>query len=656
MTENLAYVEEGSPRDDEITSSHSSSDDYEQSDMQIDDTKPFAGMPKEVLLKFSRQKKFVYARNILTACVFLSLILLLSLIIAFIAVSAPCQANYQVSPVYEICVKSYRDSDGDGVGDLKGIMEKMDYLSDTLGVKTLMVDDVIDPSNFRRVRPEVGTNQDAIDLVLLAHEKRMYVGFQLDPNYSHDTHEWFQKSLDVTMEGHEYYKDFYVWENTGSDTVPPNNWLSVSGTGSDSAWKYNPTRKEFYYHAYEDDKPDLNFRSENLQREFKSILEFWLDEFNLDGFRFTSVQYLLESEHLRDQQLIDEAMPPTYANMYPDFTRDLAQVHDVILEWRKVLDDFSTEPGVYRFMEVMTQPDYPDVGVTSRYYGNEYSKEADMPFNYGLIELAGSINWTSENLAGKIYGWLESMPFEENWPNWRTGNSQSDRVTSRVENDVMVSRIAAVTCLTLSGSCGIYYGDEIGMTSGVTGVENPQQTPMQWDTTQNAGFTEGEIPWMEVNNDYLTGTNVEDNVADKNSMLWLYKKLIQMNGNDVMLRGYLCMIPTSGNNVLAYARELPGINSILVVINLSPGDDVILGDSLATSKLPGDATIRLVSDTPGERQGERVPLATMTLKPKQAVVMEIEPDSLFTEDSSYNDKCFVSDPVRQNKIGILQKA
>lgn len=645
MADNHAYTV------DEHPGNHRESDASIQfsPDMQIDyeNLKPYAGMPKEVLLRFSRQKKYVYARNILTICVFVALLLLLSLIIAFIAISPACQAFWKTSPIYEIYPLSYKDSDGDGKGDIQGIISKLDYLNNDLGVKTIVLKGFTDPSDLTAVHPDLGNNDDVIDLLTAAHAKGMYVSLEMIPNYTSDKHPWFIASQDPTD---DTYKDFYIWESTGSTTTPPNNWQNVRSSpgSSGSAWKYDSTRSQFYYHAFEDSFPDLNFRNEKVRTAFKEVLRFWLD-LNVDGFRFSFINYLYESTHLRDQELIDPAGAVIYSNMYSDFTKDLPEIHDLLMDWRSLLDEYSTEPGVYRFMETET-----DIGesseVLTRYYGNEYTIEADLPVNLRMVELDSASLWTGTRIGAEIVDWMENMP-RHKWANWRLGTSLSQRLLSRVGDDEQLARCASVISTTLSGSSGIYYGEEIGMTSD--GSDNSQLTPMQWDTTGNAGFTAASAAWMEVNDNYLTGTNVEEQLADRNSMIHLYKKLINMRSDLVFLRGSLCMVAIE-DDFLAYVRELPGIKSILVVINFSDVE-IDAGEKLPDNHFPSTGIPILYNSVQPDEGCDcsGVDLSLFRMQPKRAMVLEFDPVGQFSDDSDYS--CYVADPVCQNGIGLLQK-
>jgi len=632
-----------------------------RSDIQIAyDGKPYAGMSKEVLLKFSRQKKFVYARNILTTLVFLTMLVLLSMIIAFIAVSPPCQEFWQTSPVYEVAPRSFKDSDGDGVGDLIGLQSKLDYLSNDLGVKTIVLKELyksagndygFDVTDFKDVDEDLGTVEDVVNLVLSAHEKGMYVSLDFIPNHTSDKHDWFIASCNKSHQYYEKYKDYYIWVAT-ADGNPPNNWQSVHSSTSDTrAWSYNSDRGEWYYHAFYASEPDLNYRNPEVRNEMKDVLRFWLEK-NVDGFRVDSISYIYEAEHRHDQIKINESQPVSYENLYPDFTKDQGGVHDLIMEWRELLDEYSTEPGVYRFMEVET--DFGNtVDTLTRYYGNEYTKEADLPANNRFMEFTGSSQWTGTTVGGEVEEWLSSMPTAR-WPNWRLGSYHISRLLSRVDSNEQLARCTATLTNLLSGTAGIYYGEEIGMTDITPDVSADQRdafrSAMQWNNESNAGFTDAITPLVEVNEDFKTGVNVETQLADSDSMLHLYKELISLRSELVFLRGSICIINVT-DDLFVFVRELSRSKSMLIAINFSPSGTLV---ELEKGRLNLQGTVKLWSNQPSVR-GEVKNMDSFQLAAHQAVVIEYDArGDLFAEDNQEGYFCFVSRCVKQNGLGLLQ--
>jgi len=417
---------------------------------------------------------------------------------------------------------------------------------------------------------------------------------------------------------------------------------------SETAWTKSPERKEFYYHAYHKSLPDLNFRNENVSNALKDQLQFWLDK-NIDGFSFDSVSYLYESKHLRDQTLKIPTDTVSYDNMYPDFTQNLAIAHDLMMTWRSLLDDYSTEPGVYRVMNTETGFD-KSVQTMTRFYGNAFTKEADVPMNLRLLQLNAD-QWTASKVYKEVIDWMQAMP-KDRWPNWRLGTYKVGRILSRVNENLDLAKSLAVITMTMSGTAGIYYGEELGMTNlNSNPVESQVHlTPMQWTSETNAGFTRSNSTQIDVNENYKSGVNVEDQLGDKNSFLNLYKSLISLRGELVFLRGYICFFsPTE--NLFAYVREMDGLNSILVAVNFSPSTINVEIDSKGHFPSKGIVKHQINNDM----IENSINMNSFSLNGYQSVVIEYKDNrGRFHSDKESLTSCFTSRSVCQNSIGLLQ--
>uniref|UniRef100_H2ZR39 Glycosyl hydrolase family 13 catalytic domain-containing protein n=1 Tax=Ciona savignyi TaxID=51511 RepID=H2ZR39_CIOSA len=571
----------------------------------------------------------------------LTILTLLSLVIALIAISPGCQEFWQTSPIYQIYPKSYADSNNDGIGDITGIRGKLDYLKDDLGVEMVWLNPVYESPQFdngydimdyRSIDPVFGTMNDMELLITDLHDRGMKLIMDFVPNHTSDQHAWFNASSDPDHAQHDKYKDYYIWVDSkdGTENGIPNNWQSVFSDVEKSAWEWSAKRKQFYYHAFLKQQPDLNFRNEAVLAELDGVLAFWMDQ-GVDGFRCDAVGFMFEATHLlvpisifRNSRTMFQA---SYTNVYPDYTEDQKGIHDVMARWRALLDKYSTEPGVYRFMETEV---YDDVDSVIRYYGTPWVDEADFPMNFRLIDLEHASAWTGTAIETTVLEWMTKMPAGK-WPNWVIGNHDQPRVVSRLGKPLAIC--AAFLTMTLSGTPGMYYGEEIGMedlpiTNPVRRVttkanfakRDPVRTPMQWDTTENAGFCKNCTPWLPLNQNYAIGLNVEDEKVDATSVFNIYKRLINLRSQDTFLRGYLHTTAQSGY-LLLYVRELPGAVSYLIAINF--------GDSLETidlrsaySFLPGAGTLYLSTTN---QAVTTIPFNSVTIQAKEGLAIQFKP-------------------------------
>nr|XP_039256013.1 neutral and basic amino acid transport protein rBAT-like [Styela clava] len=627
-------------------------------DVQVDiseqnHTGPYAGMPKEVLLKYSRQKRFLWARHILTGMVILIIFILLALVITIIAISPPCLQFWQTSPIYHIYPKSFRSADdSNGNGDFKGIIEKLDYVQTDLGINFIAVSSVYespqfdngyDVSDFKNVDSIFGTMKDMESFIVEVHDRGMKIVVDFIPNHSSDMHEWFLASSNTTHPQHEKYKDYYVWVNGSSETDVPNNWRSEYG--NESAWTWNEQRQQFYYHSFSSKQPDLNLRSEDVRNELKDILRFWLEK-GIDGFRCLGVEYLFEAEHLRDNPVIDVTKPMSRENLYPDYTQNYKGSHDLVADWRELLDQYSTEPGVYRFLETQFEG---DDSTSIRYYGTEQTREADFPMNSQFLKTSGK-EWNGNNIRNKIMKWMSAMP-EGKWPNWVLSNPESSRVASRT--DVEITRCIGMMYMTLPGTAAVYYGDEIGMTditlaSSTEDRRNAARSPMQWTSGDNAGFCKNCTSWLPINDNYMNGINVENQTSQSLSLLAMYKKLISLRSDIIFQRGYFCMLQTN-TDVLVYVRELSGLTSMMILVNF--GDTSVGEINLASlySNLPSSGQVELyTSDIDNFKVGNTVSFENLNLPAKSAVIVSYNEHFMFNERSDMVGSCFINSKVCYN--------
>ncbi|XP_076628860.1 alpha-glucosidase-like [Colletes latitarsis] len=478
--------------------------------------------------------------------------------------------------LYQIYPRSFKDGDGDGVGDLKGITSKLHYLKE-IGINAFwlspfytspMIDFGYDIADFNTVDPVFGTMTDFENMVKRAHELNLKVIIDLVPNHSSDKHEWFQKSL----QNIEPYNDFYVWHNgtmlEDGSIAPPNNWVSALGG---HAWQWRDERKAFYLHQFMPEEPDLNYRNEKVADEMKNVLRFWLDK-GVDGFRIDSAAYLWEDERFLDEPPSGKSDDPYNIN-YPDriYTKDQPQTYDIIQSWREVLNEYKDSERI-----IMIEA-YTNLTSTMKYY----ESGADFPFNFEMITDLKK-NSTASDFYKMITTWMDNMPNGKD-PNWVAGNHDNPRPMTRF--GLERARVATLLTLLLPGVSVTYNGDEIGMSDAkiswedtkdplgcVAGREgyqstsrDPARTPFQWDRSKSAGFSTNSSTWLPINKNYKT-VNLATEREDKFSYFHYYKALAKLKKTPVLQNGTLDT-KLINQNVLAIARKSKKA-SVYAAVNL----------------------------------------------------------------------------------------
>lgn len=472
---------------------------------------------------------------------------------------------------YQIYPRSYQDSNSDGVGDLKGIIKRLDHLK-WLGINAVwispiypspMADFGYDISDYTDIHPLFGSMDDFDLLLKEIHARGMKLILDLVPNHTSDQHPWF---LESRSSRDNPKRDWYIWHDGKPDGSAPNNWLASFGG---SGWEWDEHTKQYYYHAFLKEQPDLNWRNPEVQKAMMDVMRFWLDK-GVDGFRVDVMWHMIKDDHFRDNPVNPDyrSHMSTYDQLLPVYSTDQPEVHEIVRMMRDVLDSYDER--------MMIGEIYLPIQKLVTYYGVD-NKGAHLPFNFMLI----STPWESGKLASAIDQYEGALP-EEGWPNWVLSNHDQPRITSRV--GVSQARVAAMLLLTLRGTPTIYYGDEIGMRDvpiPFDEVQDPQglnmpdknlsrdpaRTPMQWDTSTNAGFTEGK-PWLRLAENFRR-ENVAVQKEDSFSMLSLYKRLIELRHQEPSLSVGDYSPVYSDNQMLAFIREVEGHQRFLILLNLS---------------------------------------------------------------------------------------
>ncbi|XP_041036838.1 neutral and basic amino acid transport protein rBAT [Carcharodon carcharias] len=596
-------------------------------------------MPKEVLIRYSSQLCYRLPREIIFWLTVVATLVLVTCTITIIALSPKCLDWWQASQIYQIYPLSFKDSDGNGVGDLNGITEKLDYFVD-LNIKAIWLSPVYkspmkdfgyDVEDFEEINPIFGTMEEFDNLLEAVHNKGLKLIMDFIPNHTSNKHRWFQLSRNRTGK----YTDYYVWVNckhTVNKTTNPNNWVSVFGH---SAWQFDEIRGQCYLHQFFKEQPDLNYRNVDVQEEIKNVLRFWLKK-GVDGFRMDAIKYLLEAESLRNEPQVNLTQNPnniiSYDELYHDYTTTQVGMHDIIRSWQHLLKEFSTEPGRYRFLETESY-DNEEIYKTMMYYGTPIQQEADFPFNFYLIDLYKDL---SGNGIFKIVDyWMRNMPAGA-WPNWVVGNDENSRIASRV--GAMYTNVINMLLLTLPGTPTTYYGEELGMENINTANRDSPRSPMQWDGSANAGFSTANKTWLSVHPNYAT-VNVEVETKQQNSTLTLYRQLSFLRQNELPVhRGWMCYI-WNDTDVFAYVRELDGLDSVfLIVLNFGNASTINLKSKVPD--LPKEVNVKLSTDFNKKRN--QVQTASVVTGAGEGLVLEYKTSNPVHSKAEFKDSCYIS--------------
>uniref|UniRef100_A0A665WZF8 Amino acid transporter heavy chain SLC3A1 n=1 Tax=Echeneis naucrates TaxID=173247 RepID=A0A665WZF8_ECHNA len=622
--------------------------------------KPYAGMPKEVLLLYSSQARYRVPREVLFWLTVACTLTLLALTATVIALSPRCLSWWQASPVYQVYPRSFKDSDGDGVGDLTGILEQLDHFQ-FLNIKSIwispfyrspMKDFGYDVEDFRDIDPLFGTMRDFEELLAEMHNKGMKLIMDFIPNHTSDRHRWF--NLSRIRDPH--YEDYYVWTDCSATSPKPNNWVSVFGN---SSWTYDAVRGQCYLHQFFKEQPDLNFRNPHVRQEMTDIIRFWLGK-GVDGFRMDAVKHILEATHLRNEPQVDPNKPPESItsewDLHHDYTTSQLGLHDLLREWRAEMDVFSREPSRYRFM-VTESYDYHEVDKTMMYYGTPLVKESDFPFNFYLLDLPH--NTSGMWVQHLVHLWMANMP-KGQWPNWVVGNHDKPRIASSAGQ--AYSRVINMLLLTLPGTPTTYYGEEIGMENiNVTDsqIQDPfakfnkvsYRSPMQWSSNTNAGFSSKlNTTWLPVHPNYRN-VNVEVQKQDEGSVLAQYRFLNTLRQTELPFqRGWFCYIHADAN-VFSYLRELDGHSkAFLMVLNF--GKQSAITDLSSVPELPDQ--LKVLMSTNQVNNGMVLQRSRILTEAGEGLVIQYSTPTRY--NPNHPTQCYVSEKACYlEAIDILYK-
>lgn len=516
------------------------------------------------------------------------------------------------SVVYQIYPRSFKDSNGDGFGDLPGVIEKLDYLKE-LGIDVIWLSPVFDSPqddngydirDYRKIYDRFGTNEDMERLFEEAHNRGIKVVLDLVANHTSDEHAWFVESC---KSQDNPYGDYYIWKDAKADGSEPNNWGS-SFCGS--AWEYCPERKQYYLHFYSKKQPDLNWENEKVRQEVYDLMRFWLEK-GADGWRMDVIASIS-----KDQNYPDYPEEPGRAYYTGKYHSNGPRLHEFLQEMNR---------------EVMSKYDCMTVGEApgstpevARLFTDPERKELNMIFTFehmNIDRIPGSVNrkWALKPFSlvelKRVMSQWQTELYGKGWNALYFENHDQPRVISRWGNDQKYRKECAKAFATvlhgMQGTPYVYQGEEIGMTNVALPIEEYEdievrnayqqlvvqeksiseedfckavwnksrdnaRTPMQWDDTANGGFTTG-IPWFKINDRYQE-INVQEALADKNSIFYYYKNLIKLRHEETLLtEGDYRLILEEDEKIFAYLRSTCE-ETWLVAANLS--EEEVSADTL----------------------------------------------------------------------------
>lgn len=537
--------------------------------------------------------------------------------------------------IYEIYPRSFADAKNTGTGNLKGITQKLDYLAQ-LGVDALwltpcypspQVDFGYDISDYCAIAPEYGTMEDFDELVKEAKKRNIRILMDLVLNHTSAKHPWFVASRSSRDNAK---RDWFIWRD-GKGKEPPNNWQALFGH---SAWQYDPATKQYYYHFFYPEQPDLNWRNPEVKTAMFDVVRFWLNK-GVAGFRLDAINTLYE-----DPELKDNPIKPG-KNAYGDPNMENAhnyllmpEIHSALKDLRKVVNSYDGHPVL------LGETTAEDIGrLVSMYGTNDDEIQLPMDFRFAYVDQL-SANTFRERIAE-----IDTNS-ANGWPVYLFSNHDRTRHYDRysaspdiktVEQKDQVAKLLAVLLLTVRGTPVMYYGEELGMQNRdperLEEVQDPigklgwpkekgrdgERTPMQWTSGPNAGFSAVK-PWLPVANNYRThNVAVED--KDPDSVLNFYRALLSMRKSNLALRdGDYKALNTSDPNVLCYARR-KGNDNVVVVLNMSNKAQTVSIDPASACNGTSDQAAVLISSS--KKLSKTVSMRKLDLEPLTAAVLEM---------------------------------
>lgn len=527
---------------------------------------------------------------------------------------------WQGAVVYQIYPRSFKDSNNDGIGDLRGIIEKLDYLNDgtenSLGVDAIWLNPIYkspqkdfgyDVSDYCDIDPIFGDLATFDELISEARRRGIKVLMDFVPNHTSSEHPWF---LESKSSKNNSKRDWYIWKDAKPDGSAPNNWLSVFGG---PAWTFDENTKQYYLRSFLSSQPDLNWRNPEVRKEMRSVLNFWLSR-GVDGFRTDAVYYLI-----KDAEFRDDPLNPNYTLFKDNPYDSLLHIHSAGRE--EGLNEINSLCEVLEESgnKFMISEAYLKINEMMRYYG-ACKNNRHAPFNLNLL----TIPWDAGEFK-KFVDEFETILEPENVPTYALGNHDKRRVATRLGQER--AHLLAALSLTLRGMAFVYYGEELGMENAIIPLDKTQdpwsknlpslgfgrdaeRTPMQWDDSRFVGFSQ-VAPWLP----FFSKPeiyNVKTEQQNARSAFHLYRQLIQLRKKYPALRfGTYQPMKSENPNIFTFARVHRN-QKIQVVLNFSEKEQQSLCDDRK-----GILLYNIYLD---KKAGEEMNIKTCILRPYECYV------------------------------------
>jgi alpha-glucosidase len=514
--------------------------------------------------------------------------------------------------IYQIYPRSFQDSGGDGVGDLRGIEQRLDYLAE-LGLDAIWLSPIFpspladfgyDVTDYSGIDPLFGTLADFDRLLAAVHDRGLRLMLDFVPNHSSDRHPWFHESRS-SRENPK--REWYIWRNAADGGGPPNNWISDFGG---SAWEWDEATGQYYLHAFLKEQPDLNWRNPQVRDAMIDVMRFWFDR-GVDGFRIDVLWHLIKAAGLPDNPVNPEYRPEMgeKLKLLQLHSTNQPEVHDLAHQFRTLADGYGDRLLVGEIVLPLQD--------LMAYYGQRGRAGVHLPFNFQLVEAP----WDASALRTMIATYEAALP-PGGWPNWVIASHDYPRIAAKLGE--AQARVAAMLLLTLRGTPTLYQGDELGIgrvviapdqvqdpkeqrEPGIGLGRDPSRTPMAWDGSPHAGFSSVE-PWLPLHVDWPV-RNVAGQTSDPGSMLSLYRALLALRRAEPALSTGSFRLIDADADILAYERQY-GDARLLVALNLS--------DSPRTLAPPaGTRAVPLLSTLTR-------PLLDGSLRPNEGIIMKLE--------------------------------
>ncbi|MBL7494291.1 DUF3459 domain-containing protein [Frankia sp. AgB1.9] len=518
--------------------------------------------------------------------------------------------------VYNIYPRSWRDANGDGHGDLPGIIERLDHL-EWLGVDAVWLNPIMpspnrdwgyDIADYTAVHPDFGTMADLDELVEAAGRRGIRLVLDLVPSHTSDEHPWFRAAR---SDRRSPYREYYVWRPPGIGGAPPNNWISYFG---ESAWTLDEQSEEYYLHSFLPEQPKLNWWSARVAEEFERVLRFWFDR-GVGGMRIDALQTLVHNPELTANPPASERDTSLERRLGQRFLHSGGQpeTHHFVRDWRRTADAY--EPTRLLFGETWVS----SVDDLSPYYGDGHDA-LGLAWNLPFL----SSDFAAISLRAVVERTMSVLPSAA-WPAWAmsTHDGEGRAATRWCQGDPAATRCALLLLLTLRGTPILYYGDEIGMTDATSqpasvrrdtaetaAPRDRSRAPMRWEPGPAAGFTSSARPWLPAP---AAGVpTVAEQRADRDSVLWFCRDLIMLRRrHPELMAGAMRFVPAP-EGVLAWERGDSGRGGVVVAVNL--------GDAPAAVGLGPLTKGQILLGTDRRRDGQTL-LGDTSLDPREGLLI-----------------------------------